>query len=79
MVAVVAGPEEDQEVFHVQKRLLMDSSKFFAAAFGGGFKEAEANKIVLRQDDPGAVRLFIQWVYVGFDENTILADPDDLV
>ncbi|KAI9848943.1 MAG: hypothetical protein M1838_000323, partial [Thelocarpon superellum] len=49
--------------FSVHRLLLTRSSKFFASAFNGDFKEAQIKTLHLPEDDPEIFKKFLKWLY----------------
>ncbi|KAF4497646.1 Kelch 4 [Fusarium agapanthi] len=47
----------------VHKAIICPRSDFFKAACGSGFKKAQAGEIELRDDDPFAVSMMIEYLY----------------
>ena len=79
MVTLSVGLDDSPTVWHLHKKLLTGSSPFFAAALDGNFAEAKAGAIKLREDDPGAVMIFVQWLYGSLDRNLKATDVDAFV
>ncbi|KAI9879186.1 MAG: hypothetical protein M1830_009261, partial [Pleopsidium flavum] len=61
VVKVLVGSEE--KAFDLHKELLCSTSKFFAAAFGGRFKEAEVGVIKLPEQKVETFEYFVHWLY----------------
>jgi len=60
---LIVGPSRTRLSCH--KALLGYYSDFFFAALYGGFKESDANKIELPEENVENVKKFIGWVYTG--------------
>ncbi len=71
MVKIHAGP--DQNEFSVHKDVLIESSKFFLAAFAGRFSEAASKNSDLNDISSDAFRRYVHWAYTG----DIIADKGD--
>jgi len=61
MVTIKVDTEE--KPFPIQKELLMYQSKYFRAAFEGGFNEADDRTVTLEDVDEDLFRLFSNWLY----------------
>lgn len=62
-VILSVGPK--RTTFTVHKDLLTKSSEFFRAGFNGNFREGKEGVMYMPEDSPGAVALFIEWLYRG--------------
>ena len=62
IVTTLVGQEEDQEDFEVHKEFLCKYSGFFLGCLRTDFAESHSNKILLLEDEPFSVRLFIDWM-----------------
>lgn len=51
--------------FGVHKKLLCDTSDFFAKAFNSNFKEGIEGIMYLPADSPGSISLLVEWLYRG--------------
>ena len=60
---------------YVHKSVLCGESGFFKACLYSGFAETQMSTVELPEDDPNAVRQFIQWLYTGTFEVTIAMSP----
>ena len=72
LAALVVGPKKEPTTYHVHMSLLTDISPFFAATLKGGFLEARTSTIQLLDDDPDAVKAFVQWLYTGEDDKAYI-------
>ena len=63
LVTLYVGPDRKKLIVH--KKLLCDSSDYFAAAFEGNFKEASEGVIEMIDDDVEAVGCFLEYLYRG--------------
>ena len=79
MVTLSVGFDDSPTVWHLHKKLLTSSSPFFAAALDGNFAEAKTGAIKLREDDPGAVMTFVEWLYGSLDRSLKPNDIDTFV
>ncbi|KAI9871210.1 MAG: hypothetical protein M1830_003196, partial [Pleopsidium flavum] len=61
VVKVLVGSEE--KGFDLHRELLCSTSKFFAAAFGGRFREAEVGVIKLPEQKVETFEYFVHWLY----------------
>ncbi|KIX99969.1 uncharacterized protein Z520_04607 [Fonsecaea multimorphosa CBS 102226] len=61
LVTILAGPHEVKQVVH--KDLLCATSRFFDAAFNGGFRESATKELKLPEDDPDIIRFLCEWLY----------------
>ncbi|KAL8813752.1 MAG: hypothetical protein Q9200_000005 [Gallowayella weberi] len=59
--------------FRVHRAVLCFASRFFAAACDGNFQEAQTAKVDLSDDDPGALRRALTYLYTEDYDDT---DPD---
>jgi BTB/POZ domain len=60
MVTLYVGPKRKEFIVH--RNFICHSAKFFKKAFTGNFKEANG-EMHMPDDDPGAVSLYIDWLY----------------
>ena len=64
------------KTFHVQRGIVIQNSKVFAAAFkideatGSGFKEATESSMRLPEETPSTFKLFVHWLYTGIHPST---------
>ncbi|KAL8684116.1 MAG: hypothetical protein Q9224_006601 [Gallowayella concinna] len=65
IVTVRVGGGADAQSWKIHKKLLTHHSPYFAAAFDGSFSEATTDSIDMKEDDPRAFELFVQWLYTG--------------
>lgn len=61
LVKVHVGPK--RKLWDLHEDLLCDRSEYFRSAFQGGFKEATEKQIHLKEEDPEAFALFVDWLY----------------
>jgi len=61
MVTIKVGKEG--EPFPIHKELVIYQSKYFRAAFKGGFKEADDRTVTLEDVDEDILRLCFNWLY----------------
>ena len=57
--------EEEEASFTAHKILLSTHSKFFRAAASDNWKEAQENKVSLKEEDPEIFRIFRSFIYSG--------------
>ncbi|PVH85701.1 hypothetical protein DL98DRAFT_377704, partial [Cadophora sp. DSE1049] len=62
-VTLLVGSKRKE--FMVHKNLICRASDFFKSAFVGDFQEGQSGTISLAEDNPGAVSLFVDWIYQG--------------
>jgi hypothetical protein len=60
---IIVGSGADAKSFHVQKKLLCDSSTYFNAALNNGFVETKNQVIELDDEEPAIILSFILWLY----------------
>ncbi|KAI1141088.1 hypothetical protein F5Y05DRAFT_423901 [Hypoxylon sp. FL0543] len=65
-------------VWKVHKLILLTRSEWFKKALCGPFKEAQENKVVIREQDPKHVNWVITWIYCHEFHKEDFADEDDL-
>ncbi|KAI9699791.1 MAG: vesicle coat component [Candelina mexicana] len=63
MLHVYVGP--NRKHWNLHRDLLCARSKYFKAALGGDFKEAQDKAISYPDEDPAVFGLFISWLYCG--------------
>jgi speckle-type POZ protein len=72
-VDVVAG----DQVFHCHKVILASSSDVFEAMFShSNVKECREGKIVIDDDDPSVVKLFLEFIYSDDFDGSLDEDSD---
>ena len=54
---------KDETKFEVHKDLLCQHSSFFSGCLEADFAEASSKEILLPDDHPVAVRIFVKWIY----------------
>lgn len=68
-VSVLVGDRE----FKLPKGLICYHSRYFDAAFHGGFKEAAEQKLIISDYSTDTFALLVQWI---FNRNVVLPDAD---
>ena len=69
------GSGNAEKVWHLPEKLLKSTSTFFTAALEGGFAEAISGNITLPEEDPDIFEYFVEWLYVGYDQEPAF-EPD---
>ena len=64
-IEIRVGVEANLKTWHVPKRLLTNSSTFFAAALDGGFAEQHSKTVILPEVVVDDFEVWIQWLYLG--------------
>jgi hypothetical protein len=64
-VEIIVGKHPNQVTFTVQKELFVKSSKYFAAAFDGGFAGSVSGKLYLPEESPKVFNRVIEYIYAG--------------
>ena len=72
------GSGDDKKFWHLPEKLLTSKSTFFTAALEGGFAEGLSKSVALPEEDPNLFENYVEWLYVGFNENAEW-DEDTLV
>lgn len=73
MCEIHVGTGDEKTIFPVHKKVFVQASKYFAAAFDGGFSEGVSGTLQLPEEDPELFGEIVKLVYRGsvdaFDED----------
>jgi hypothetical protein len=64
-VTITVGALKKQAVFYVHENLLTQRSEYFKTCLQSSFQEGHQRECLLKEDNPDAFEIFVQWLYLG--------------